>query len=322
MIPQNLALLLPDWDSLDSVRKAHSFLELWAIWLFAALVVCDVVAHLIEDSRKPLAKIFERIGLCCFALAVAAELSAYKYGQRNDALSDQKIRSLDAVAHDADSTAKGAKTTADGAKAEADAVSVKADALDRQLAAAETRVTTLKTRVAARKDLLIDAEPELVKKLSKLEFKGQVAVISLCPGSETITGESGEIEDAGRELASILNDGAHWKADLPSYRGQLYFLPLNCTRGSMLFPIPYAKRWGGGIMVLVSSKASQSTTDAANALSAALSAVLPSTSEKPEVINPDTANRLGDPELREPIRDLVAHGNTIAIMIGWKPQPP
>ena len=43
VVPQNLALLLPDWDSLDSVRKARSFLELWAIWLFAALVVWDEV---------------------------------------------------------------------------------------------------------------------------------------------------------------------------------------------------------------------------------------------------------------------------------------
>jgi hypothetical protein len=140
VIPQNLALLLPDWDSLDSVRKAHSVLELWAIWLFAVLVVCDVVAHLIEDTHKPLAKVFERIGLCCFALAVAAELGAYKYGQRNDSLSSQVITSLGTqatnalrdsgtallqsenaknVAGDAARNAKRAQDSADGARADA-----------------------------------------------------------------------------------------------------------------------------------------------------------------------------------------------------------
>lgn len=111
MTPKNLALLFPDWNSLDSVRNAHSLLELWAIWLFAALVLCDIVAHLIEEHRKPLAKIFERIGLCCFALAVAAELSAYKYGQRNDELSAGVIKSLSAEAEEA--AAKAAKAITD-----------------------------------------------------------------------------------------------------------------------------------------------------------------------------------------------------------------
>jgi hypothetical protein len=107
----NLALsLLPDWNSLDSVRDAHSSLELWSIWLFAALVVCDLVAHLIEDSHKPIAKFIERAGLLCFALAVAAELGAYKYGQRNDELAAGVIKSLDDKATDASSKAATAVT--------------------------------------------------------------------------------------------------------------------------------------------------------------------------------------------------------------------
>ena len=134
MTPKNLALLFPDWNSLDSVRNAHSLLELWAIWLFAVLVVCDIVAHLVEDNRKPLAKIFERIGLCCFALAVAAELAAYKYGQRNDELSAGVIQSLSTEAGEAATKATKAITdsgTALGQSKEAESKSgdavVKAD---------------------------------------------------------------------------------------------------------------------------------------------------------------------------------------------------
>lgn len=134
MIPINLASLFPDWNSLDAVRHAHSILELWAIGLFAALMVCDVIAHLIEDTHKAAAKRIERVGLFCFALAVAGELAAYKYGQRNDDLSAGVINSLDAKAGDAlkkasdahtlaktaSDIAGPAKETADEAKGEAD----------------------------------------------------------------------------------------------------------------------------------------------------------------------------------------------------------
>jgi hypothetical protein len=143
----NLALL-PDWNSLDSVRSAHSNLELAALVFFALLVVFDVLAHFAEE-HKDRARLFEKIGLCFFAVAVLCEIAGYRYGQRNDALSDQKIRSLDAVAHDADSTAKGAKTTADGAKTKADAVGVEADQAQGKIAAVNSRADLLNAQIAA-----------------------------------------------------------------------------------------------------------------------------------------------------------------------------
>jgi hypothetical protein len=177
--PKNLALLFPDWNSLDAVRNAHSLLELWAIWLFAALVVCDVVAHLIEDSRKPLATIFERIGLLCFALAVAAELSAYEYGQRNDELSAGVITSLSTevgdalkkagMAHDlaqsASDIANPAKETADKAKGEADAAAKEAKHIDMELVFAQ--------RMLGARHVLNDSDLE--KNLAK-QFKGKVII--------------------------------------------------------------------------------------------------------------------------------------------------
>src|SRR5437763_16645197 len=89
-----LAIFLPDWNSLDSVRRAHSDLEAVALAFFALLVVFDVLAHLSSKDKKK-ETILEKIALCCFAVAVLAEIAAYPYGQRNDALTEQIIGSLD-----------------------------------------------------------------------------------------------------------------------------------------------------------------------------------------------------------------------------------
>jgi hypothetical protein len=85
----HIGVMLPNWNSLESVRNAHSLLEGWALIFFAILVVFDVLAHLYEDD-KDTAKLFERIGLCCFGIAILAEIVAYPYSRRNDLLSDQE----------------------------------------------------------------------------------------------------------------------------------------------------------------------------------------------------------------------------------------
>jgi hypothetical protein len=95
----HFATLIPDWNSLDSVRRAHSDLEAAALVFFALLVLFDILAHLsIDDKRKTL---LEKIGLYCFAIAILAEVVAYPYGQRNDTLSGQVIGSLDAETREA-----------------------------------------------------------------------------------------------------------------------------------------------------------------------------------------------------------------------------
>src|SRR5579875_2432682 len=118
--------LLPDWNSLDSVRYAHSRFEFSALLLFALLVVFDVLAHFAEEHKRR-ARLFEEVGLCFFAVAILCEIAGYRYSERNDALSDQKIRSLDAVANDADHAARAAKNAAGAAQTKVDAVAVEAD---------------------------------------------------------------------------------------------------------------------------------------------------------------------------------------------------
>jgi hypothetical protein len=95
----HFATLIPDWNSLDSVRQAHSDLEAAALVFFALLVLFDILAHLSTNDKKK--TLLEKIGLCCFAIAVLAEVVAYPYGQRNDTLSGQIIGSLDAEAREA-----------------------------------------------------------------------------------------------------------------------------------------------------------------------------------------------------------------------------
>jgi hypothetical protein len=95
----HFATLIPDWNSLDSVRHAHSDLEAAALVFFALLVLFDILAHLSTDDKKK--TLLEKIGLCCFAIAVLAEVVAYPYGQRNDTLSGQIIGSLDTKTREA-----------------------------------------------------------------------------------------------------------------------------------------------------------------------------------------------------------------------------
>jgi uncharacterized membrane protein len=99
-------MFIPGWNSLDSVRRVHSDLELIAVVFFALLVLFEVLAFLEKEHTKK--TLLEKIGLWFFAVAVLAELIAYPYGQRNDTLSGQIIVSLDTKAGEADAKAKEA----------------------------------------------------------------------------------------------------------------------------------------------------------------------------------------------------------------------
>src|SRR4051812_5254102 len=102
------ATFIPDWNSLDSVRRAHSLLEGAALVFFALLVVCEALAHLSDDKRTE--RLFDKIGIVFFAVAVLAEIVAYPYGQRNDTLSEEAIVSLDAKSREASASASNALT--------------------------------------------------------------------------------------------------------------------------------------------------------------------------------------------------------------------
>ncbi len=257
MTMMNLASL-PDWNSLDSVRSAHSNLEGAALVFFALLVVFDVLAHFAEEHKER-ARLLEKIGLCCFAIAVLCEIVGYRYGQRNDALSDLKIRSLDAVSHDADSTAKGAKITADAAKTEADGAKATADQVfsvadnARQAASgalsiasdAKAQVATVRSNIAA-----VDAK-YAPRKLSKTErdtlidFLRKAPIKPTSPISVDSSADAPDGPAYAKEIADAINDPATgWKADA---HGDMWTSNGGETGVALLLPLDASSQppWAG-----------------------------------------------------------------------------
>ena len=133
-----LLVILPNWNSLDSVRQAHSDLELAGLVLFALLVVAEVVAH--NSKQEERKHLFDSIGIWFFAIAVLCEIAGYWYGQRNDALSEQVISSLDVKARNADTKAQSALDKSSTADIKA------GNALDQNPQWRTKRLARLKTR--------------------------------------------------------------------------------------------------------------------------------------------------------------------------------
>jgi hypothetical protein len=129
--------LIPDWNSLDSVRRVHSVLEATALVCFALLVLFDVLAHFAKRDEKK-ERILEEIALCFFGVAVLAEIVAYPYGQRNDFLSAQIINSLDVKARTAASNASTALTDSGIALSQSKDALTKAGKAEESLGKAET----------------------------------------------------------------------------------------------------------------------------------------------------------------------------------------
>ena len=149
----HFASCFPDWNSLDSVRRAHSRLEGTALVFFALLVVFDVLAHL-SAKDKGRETLFEKIGLCCFAVAVFAEIGAYPYGQRNDTLSEQVIGSLDAKSREASTNASNALAKSSEAEAKAEAADKAAGKAQEKVGAVARRAEDIDADLARTQYLL------------------------------------------------------------------------------------------------------------------------------------------------------------------------
>lgn len=116
-------MALPGWGSPASVVQIHAALEGAALLFFAALVVFDILAHLNKGREV----ILERIGLICFGIAVLAEIVAFPYSRRNDALSaqathdaDKRIAELNKEAQDAQKETEQLRKDAEGLKKQAE----------------------------------------------------------------------------------------------------------------------------------------------------------------------------------------------------------
>jgi hypothetical protein len=180
-----LASLLPDWKSLESVRRAHNGFEFTALVFFAALVVFDTLAHLTEDSDPERAKKLEKVGLICFAIAVIAEIVTYPLSRRNDFLSDEQDRRRGIQIQNLDQVANAAKRNATSASE--DASRAKQDAKDAASAAHSALL-----EADAYKGQIIEATRE-----------AENARLSAIAASNAASGAVKQAQDARRETDSF-----------------------------------------------------------------------------------------------------------------------
>jgi hypothetical protein len=261
----NFISFLPNWNSLDSVRRVHSDLEFAAIIFFALLAFFDVLAHLSEDKKKE--KILEKIGLTFFALAVLAEFVAYPYGQRNDTLSANIIGSLDVKASDAESKAESAVSDFQKANRQLGEIDRKAGAISGRLDVASANLDRLVGTVqqqGPRWKLLESGKSEVIKELKPLG--GQKVFIVYCGWELSAPWEP---EQLAGGLTFLFNEDlkSGWHGDLTSWR--------SCPPNGPFDAV--------GNMIFVSAEAPEPTKRAARTLSVSLNKIGIDTGELQEV---------------------------------------
>jgi hypothetical protein len=208
------------------------------------------------------------------------------------------------LTRDAGSSAKIAAAAAEDAQKKADGVGKKAAKLDQQLRETGGLFARFKADVGPRVILLDEAEPELVKTLSR--FPKQTVWIFGSDDDVTAGSGSDEVRAVGLKMNKILDEESHWNVGWhPQGGGHVSFLPRFC--------------WIDGVQVFISSKAQKSTSDAANALSAALSAVLPRTEKEPHHVDPKLTD-LNDPRLCISVR-AATRDTVVSLVIGERSQP-
>ncbi len=147
-----LLTIIPNWNSIDSVRSVHSVFELAGLVFFALLVVAEAFSHNSKDEGRK--HLLDAIGIWFFAIAVICEIIAYPYGRRNDELSAQVIGSLDTKATDAAGKAtqalndsKDAETKSGDAADKAGKALGKVDSANRREAILEKQTNALDERI-------------------------------------------------------------------------------------------------------------------------------------------------------------------------------
>lgn len=212
----NFAISIPDWNSLDSVRHAHSELEAAALVFFALLVLFDVLAHLSKDEKRT--TLLEKIGLGFFAVAVLAEVVAYPYGQRNDTLSAQVIGSLDAKSREASTNASNALTKSSEAETKADEAVSKAveaegrmDRAIRRTASLERQTGVLDNKIRQAKafaDIALARTHPRAYRMDGKKFLEQLKGIIPCDVEVWYKPEDVEAYDLAAKIVQLLGRGA------------------------------------------------------------------------------------------------------------------
>lgn len=206
---QSIIVFLPDWNSLDSVRRVHSRLELGSIVFFGLLAAAEAFAHRSNDERRKY--LLDALGIVFFVIAVLAESVGYPYGQRNDTLSAQIIGSLDSKAQSASDKAAKAMTDSGTASTKAELASNSANAAGIVAARAEetaSQANTIADKTGKKADALIARVSIASSKLETIE------------NAVRVQGPRWRLLDAGR---------SDFIKSMKPFKGQKYAI-LSCGR--------------------------------------------------------------------------------------------
>lgn len=177
------------WNSLESTRRIHNWLELFALVCFAVLVIADALSHVHEEEQPKRSRMFAGYGLWFFAAAVLMEVFAYPIGLHADRLA----RDLDAQQrhqivllqddddrqkaeiHDAEARVREAEAQVASARTESQKASAKAEGFRLEIARSnEKAAVATKT---AEEDRLARLKMEQELKSRNLSAEQQSAII-------------------------------------------------------------------------------------------------------------------------------------------------
>lgn len=83
-------MILPGWNSLDSVTRIGNAVQIGTLCCWASLVLFEAVAHFWKKG----AAFFTALALLAFGLAVVGEVGNYKYGGRKEQLHEDSEKAL------------------------------------------------------------------------------------------------------------------------------------------------------------------------------------------------------------------------------------
>lgn len=80
----------PGWDSLESVKRASSAIELTTIACWALMLTCEVVAHFWRKYARRL----EVMAVVAIGIAILGEYAGYRYDHRKEDLYDSRTEAI------------------------------------------------------------------------------------------------------------------------------------------------------------------------------------------------------------------------------------
>ncbi len=109
MVTYGNLMILPGWNSLDSITRIGNTVQVGTLCCWGCLVLFEAIAHF----WKKKAALFTVLALLAFGLAVVGEIGNYKYGVRKERLHEDSEKALKRNADDANKKATTAQAELD-----------------------------------------------------------------------------------------------------------------------------------------------------------------------------------------------------------------